>query len=83
MFLKRKRVPTYSLEEGHIYWLNNGNVVDLGPASVEDLRLAAYVTQEARIRLPGRKTSASIATLTRVDSFIKKMYKKAKDSVDN
>ncbi len=72
-------VTTTSLNKQHLYWVNEeGKVVDLGKAGLEDLKLTAYVTEQARSRLSVRKNTASQATLTRVESLCKRMYDKAR-----
>ncbi len=74
MFKKRTKVPTANLEPSHLYWVEDGKVVDMGSVSLEDLKLLAYVTQEAKIKLATRKNTASTRTLSRALALAQRMY---------
>lgn len=79
LFSKRTKVPTESLPKGHIILISSeGAITDLGPCDLEDLRLTAYVAQEAYNRLPAKRSRrVRTNTLGRVRSFTDTIYKKA------
>ena len=78
MFWNKTRVPKASLPNEHIVWVHDGQIVDLGSISLEDLKLMAYVSQEAYVRLPARKTATKSNTLSRVQAITRRMYDAAK-----
>lgn len=77
MFNKVK-VPTEKLTPEHLFWMHEGTLVDMGAVSVEDLKLLAYVTQEAKGKLPTRKNTASLRTLSRANSLAQRMFDASK-----
>jgi hypothetical protein len=74
------RVPKATLRTGHVYWVTDDGIKDLGPVTLEDLRLLEYVTQEAAGRLTAtkRKGGPSALTLSRVRAFARRLHLSAK-----
>jgi hypothetical protein len=66
-------IETVHVRKGHLMLEHDGVLIDLGPCSLEDLRLIAFVAQEAYIRLPSKRgrskstpgTLAKVRTLTK------------------
>lgn len=83
-FLGYVRVQKANLRTGHIYWIEDDKTHDLGPATLEDFRLLALVTEESVARLAvkrgGRRPTPN--TLGRVRAFAKRLYNRA-TAVDN
>lgn len=78
VFWNKTRVPKASLPNDHIVWIHGGKAVDLGPATLEDLKLMAYVSQQAYIRLPTKKNAISPNTLSRARALSRRMYDAAR-----
>lgn len=73
-----RRVPRALLRPGHAVWLSpDGDVVQLGALTVEDMRLLAFVTQEAQTRHRGGR--ATPAALSRCREMAAQWYAQLKE----
>lgn len=69
------------VREGHLMLEHEGALIDLGPCSLEDLRLMAFVTQEAYIRLPSKRgrSKTTPGTLARVRNKTRQFWQASLD----
>lgn len=75
------KVEREKLERGRVYWVTDaGDVRDLGPATEEDWKLTAFVTEQAYKRLTPAKARTGITTLGRVRGFTQRLYMMAKST---
>lgn len=77
-----RRVPKQLLRSGHAVWISpSGDAVDLGPLTLEDARLLAFVAQEAA-RRPWRASRATGRALDRSRALAERWYDRLKDHAD-
>lgn len=55
LFGKHREIETVHVRKGHLLLEHDGTLIDLGPCTLEDLKLIAFVAQEAYIRLPSKR----------------------------
>lgn len=80
LFKRGVKVSVERLPRGHALLVRaDGSVVDLGVCTDEDVKLLAYVAQEAYVRLSGRKTRLDNTTLGRVRELTRRFYRASKD----
>lgn len=74
-------VPAERVREGHLMLEHEGALIDLGPCTLEDLRLIAFVTQEAYIRLPSKRgrSKTSPMALGRVRNVTRQFWEASLD----
>lgn len=74
-------VPYERVKEGHLMLEHEGALLDLGPCTLEDLRLIAFVGQEAYIRLPSKRgrSRSSAQTLGRVRNLTRQFWQASLD----
>jgi hypothetical protein len=74
-------VPYERVKEGHLMLEHEGALLDLGPCTLEDLRLIAFVGQEAYIRLPAKRgrSRSTPQTLGRVRSLTRQFWQASLD----
>ena len=74
-------VEVERVRKGHLMLEHDGALIDLGPCTLEDLRLIAFVSQEAYIRLPskrGRSKTTPVA-LARVRNITRQMWQNSEN----
>ena len=69
------------IRKGHLVLEHDGELIDLGPCSLEDLRLIAFVAQEAYIRLPSKRgrSRTTPGTLARVRNLTRAFWQASED----
>lgn len=74
-------VPYERVKEGHLLLEHEGALLDLGPCSLEDLRMVAFVAQEAYVRLPSKRgrSKSTPGTLSRVRNLTHAMWQATLD----
>lgn len=74
-------VQAEHIRKGHLVLENDGHLIDLGPCSLEDLRLLAFVAQEAYIRLPSKRgrSKTTPGTLARVRNLTRAFWQASED----
>lgn len=74
-------IETVHVRKGHLHLEHNGVLIDLGPCSLEDLRLIAFVAQEAYIRLPSKRgrSKSTPGTLAKVRTLTKGFWQASED----
>lgn len=74
-------VPYERVREGHLMMEHEGALLDLGPCTLEDLRLIAFVTQEAAVRLPSKRgrSRATPQALSRVRNLTRQFWQASLD----
>lgn len=74
-------VPVERVVKGHLMLEHEGALMDLGPCTLEDIRLIAFVAQEAYIRLPSKRgrSKSTPKTLGRVRNITRQMWKASED----
>lgn len=72
---------TVDVRKGHLHLEHDGVLVDLGPCSLEDLRLIAFVAQEAYVRLPSKRgrSKSTPGTLSRVRNVTRQFWQASED----
>lgn len=60
---------------------HDGALIDLGPCTLEDLRLMAFVAQEAYIRLPSKRgrSKTTPQALARVRNITRQMWQESEN----
>lgn len=74
-------VPYERVVPGHLMLEHEGALLDLGPCTVEDLRLIAFVSQEAYVRLPSKRgrSKSTPGTLSRVRRITNQFWQASLD----
>lgn len=69
------------IPEGHLMLEQDGALIDLGPCSLEDLRMIAFVAQEAYVRLPSKRgrSKTTPGTLARVRNKTRQFWQASED----
>lgn len=72
-------VPVEAIPAGHLLLEHDGDLLDLGPCTLEDLRMIAFVAQEAYVRLPSKRgrSKTTPGTLARVRNVTRQFWQRS------